>query len=531
VIPLVAEHISEEGLNDPAPHPGEYALAVERARAQLQDRVQSNPEDVEGWFNLGILSRDAGQVAEAEEYFHRVVILAPMRSDACVELGLLRRNAADLHGAVAWYRRALDLDPQCVSARFNLANCARDEEAFDAAAADYSLILRMEPDHHGAWVNLGFVYQQQLRYAEAMQCYQQAMALRPDIAGTYVNIGNLLKAQNENEGAIAAYRAALQLEPGSAEAHHSLGLAYLTLGDFTRGWEQYEWRLRCRDTGGRIGARTFARPLWRGEDPSGKTILVYAEQGYGDNIQFARFLPLLQERGAKVIFACYPHLVKLFSRFTGVDQLVALEAQDELPQFDAYAALLSLPALLRIDPWQVSPVIPYLWGDEKRVRQWAGLKTRGRIAAGLVWASNTRNLHARLRSLALSDLAPLLSRPDIDFYSLQIESPGQSKAFPELRRNICFLGSAIETFEETAAIVENLDLVLSVDTAVAHLAGAMGKAVWVLLPYDADWRWLRERDDTPWYPGMRLFRQESLGRWDEAVAKVCRALAALSVGK
>ncbi len=326
----------------------QYESTVEKARVRLRERVLSAPNDVEAWFNLGILSRDAGDAEDAEGNFQTVLVLDPGRSDACVELGLLRRRREDLVGAVEWYEKALALDPQSVSARFNLANCARDNEDFDAAIANYSLVLRMEPDHHGAWINLGYAYHQQVRYAEAMQCYQRALTLRPHVAGTYINIGNLLNAQNECEGAIAAYRVAIQLDPGSAEAHHSLGLALLATGDFTRGWKEYEWRLQCQDTGGRIGVRKFSQPLWRGEELRGKTLFVYAEQGLGDNIQFSRFLPQLRNRGGKVIFACYPNLMRLFARFTGVDMMVDLNTPERHPPFDTYTALLSIPALLGI---------------------------------------------------------------------------------------------------------------------------------------------------------------------------------------
>ncbi len=504
----------------------EYGAVLARARRQLEDRIETSPGDAEAWFNLGILSRDRGEYDRAELCFTHALNLRPDDSLASVELGLLRRKRGDLDAAAAWYRRAIVADPSSVNAHFNLGNWARDTEQYDEAEAEYRFVLRMQPNHYGALINIGYVYEQQVRYTEAMQCYKQALVLHPRQAGTLVNIGNLRKEVNDISGAIAAYTACLQLEPGSPEAHHSLALALLASGDYRRGWEEYEWRLRCSDTGGRIGVRVFPQPLWDGGPLEGKTIFVYGEQGLGDNIQFVRFLPELQRRGARVVFGCYRHLLKLFDRCKGADQVIDVNG-DSLPMFDTYGALMSLPHLLGIQSPALAAEAGYLQAEPGRVVRWTWIRDAHTLTVGLVWASNTKNRHARMKSMAFDELAPILAIPDVTFYSLQIVDRGP---VPDAA-NVVTLDQDISTLEETAAIIENLDLVVTVDTSIAHLAGALGKDVWTLLPYSADWRWPRSGEATPWYPGMRLFRQSRLGSWKEPVAEVAARLEGSKVRK
>ncbi len=504
----------------------EYTAVLARARLQLEERVARAPGDAEAWFNLGILSRDRGEYDRAEDFFKRALKLNPNDSLASVELGLLSRNRGDLDGAAEWYRRAVEADPSSINAHFNLGNWARDVERYAEAESEYHRVLGLQPDHYGALINTGYVYEQQVRYVEALQCYKQALTLHPRRAGTYVNVGNLLKELNDIPGAIAAYNASLRLEPNAPEAHHSLAIALLASGDYPRGWKEYEWRLQCSDTGGRIGVRTFPQPLWDGRPLDGKTIYVYGEQGLGDNIQFVRFLPELKRRGGRVVFGCYKHLLRLFERFQTADVLVDVNGND-LPAFDTYVALMSLPHLFGIRTSDLPFEVNYLEADRLNVEKWASIRNASTLGVGLVWASNTSNRHARVKSMAFDELGPILGVSDVTFYSLQVMD---GRTTPDAG-NIVTLDRDIGTLEETAAIIEQLDLVITVDTSIAHLAGAMGKEVWTLLPFSADWRWPRTGASTSWYPSMTLIRQSRMGSWKEPVREVVERLEARKMRK
>ncbi len=508
-------HTIEAGPSTTAP----YDAVLARARLQLEERIANAPDDTEAWFNLGILSRDRGEYRVAEEYFVRVLELQPSNPLAPIELGLLCRRRGDLDAAADWYRRAIEANPSSVNAHFNLGNWARDTDRFAEAEAEYDIVLHLQPDHYGALINSGYVYEQQVRYAEALRLYKKALSLHPHQSGTYVNIGNLLKEMNDLQGAIAAYQASLRLDPESPEAHHSLALALLATGDDEPGWKEYEWRLRCSDTGGRIGVRVFPRPLWDGNRLDGKTIYIYGEQGLGDNIQFVRFLPEVKRRGGRVIYGCYEHLLRLFEHFGAVDDLVDVNS-GKLPPFDTYAALMSLPSILGLRAEDRGCDEAYLEPDAERLPRWRWLRESRTLNVGLVWASSTNNRHARLKSIPFQDLAPILMLPDVTFYSLQITEPGQA---PQAA-NIITLEPDICTLEETAAIMANLDLVLTIDTSIAHLAGAMGKEVWTFLPFSPDWRWPRSGETTTWYPSMRLLRQVRMGNWQEPIAEAAKRL-------
>ncbi len=510
---------AESSESDGAEFHARYAEVLEKARLQLEDRVARSPDDAEAWFNLGILSRDRTDYAAAERCFLRSLDIRPADTLTCVELGLLWRRRGDLDRAAEWYRKAVEITPGSLNAHFNLGNCARDSGRYEEAEAEYSFVLRLAPEHYGAWVNLGYVYEEQARHHEALQCYKRALELHPRLPGTYVNIGNLLKELNDIAGSIAAYQAALRLEPNSPEAHHSLGLALLASGNMAEGWEEYEWRLRCHVTGGRIGVRAFPRPLWNGSSLEGKTIFVYGEQGLGDNIQFVRFLPRLKQLGGRVIYGCYHHLLTLFERIPAADAIVDVNSA-ELPPFDSYVALMSIPHLLRIGETDLTVEGGYLEADPVRAQRWTWIRDNDALSVGLVWSSSTNNRHARLKSIPFEELGPLLSVEGVTFYSLQIMQNGKSPSGD----NLVVLERDIGTLEETAAIIANLDLVISIDTSIAHLAGALGKEVWTFLPFSADWRWPRTGSVTPWYPTMTLYRQARMGRWEDPVREVAACL-------
>ncbi len=323
--------------------------------------------------------------------------------------------------------------------------------------------------------------------------------------------------------AIAACRQAIALNPDLAIAHSNLSLVLLTFGHFEEGWREHEWRLKC---GPKFRPRLFHQGQWNGEDIAGKTILLYAEQGFGDAIQFARYAPLMADLGAKVVLECHPELVQLFTSLRGIERLVA--AGEPLPDFDFHCPVLSLPLAferrLKIIPAQV----PYISPGPQLIDQWKrriGPKTDA-FKAGIVWAGRPTHTNDRHRSMKLRQFAPLAGIEHLEFYSLQKGPATTEMASAPPGFRLYNFTSDLADFVDTAAMIANLDMIIAVDTAVAHLAGALGKNVWVMLPYAADWRWLRGRNDSPWYPTMRLFRQKSWGDWDGVVGEVRQALAA-----
>jgi Tfp pilus assembly protein PilF len=504
------------------------------ARESLRALLRLTPDDARAWLTCATLSHEAGELQEALQEVHRALTVDPSSVDGWLECGVIFRHLGNLENAEACYRRALAHDPSSSRALFNLGNAARQKEDFGRARDLYEEALRLDRGNGDIWNNLGFALHQMDDLEGALSCYQKACLLSPDTAGVYINIGNLLKEQNALAGAASMYARALELNPLHPEAHHSLSLVLLARGEFAAGWKEYEWRLRCTDTGGRAGVRTFPRPLWDGSPLAGRRLLVYAEQGLGDTIQCARFLPPLRASGGRIIFACYPHLVGLCRSLDGIDEIVDLTSP-ALPGFDVYAALMSIPHLIGLTLESLPSRVPYLGTPTEPSPSCRELLRVAGFKAGLVWASNTQNRIAAMKSLRLRECLPLAGIDGVTWYSLQAgnaaaEAEECREAFPVVQ-----IPASMETMDETAAVIKDLDLVITIDTSIAHLAGALGKPVWTLLPFAADWRWMADREDTPWYPTMRLFRQTIRGDWSGPVRRIGdelrRAVAAFPAGR
>jgi hypothetical protein len=317
------------------------------------------------------------------------------------------------------------------------------------------------------------------------------------------------------------YRRALEVDGEYADAHWNLSLALLTMGNMPEGWREYEWRWKMR---GLFQPRSFARPLWDGKAAQGRTILLHAEQGMGDTLQFIRYAPLVAERGLTVIVECQQEVAELVRGVRGIHQVVARGQQ--LPAFDVHCPLLTLPLLFGTTVESIPAQAPYLAADRLLQEQW-----RERLAAsapglkaGLVWAGKPTHRKDSRRSCALSAFAPLARVEGISWHSLQKGEAAQQAAHPPEGMQLTDWTDEMKDFSVTAALVANLDLCISVDTSVAHLAGALGKPVWTLLPYEPDWRWMLGREDSPWYPTMRLFRQELPGQWGPVMARLAGEL-------
>lgn len=356
------------------------------------------------------------------------------------------------------------------------------------------------------------------RPGEALAELAAAAAAAPTIPHYPFNRGNLLQRQGDFAGAEAAYRTALALDPGMVAAHWNLGLLLLRNGRLAEAWPEYEWRWRRPGT----PVHYHIHPAWKGEEFSGRTLLLYAEQGLGDAIQFSRYLPLVAGRGGRVVLECPPELVRLFS--ASFPQISILPKGTPLPPFDLQASLPSLPAIFATTLETIPATIPYLIVPSTAEAEAVLSEAGGCLTVGLVWACSPTALSSD-RTIGLAPLAPLLGIPGVRFYSLQV-GPA-ARELTEGRHNILDLSPSLRDFADTAAMVSQLDLIISVDTAVVHLAGALARPVWVPLPYPADWRWLRERTDSPWYPTITLFRQTQAGGWSPVVAALAERLASL----
>ncbi len=379
-----------------------------------------------------------------------------------------------------------------------------------------------EPDFH---VHLGLAYAASDRFDDAIACYRRALALAPEHTGALNNLGLALQEQNRREEAADAYRRALAIDPDAHRIRWNLAMARLSLGD-RGGWRDYEARLSVPELGGR--AADPGVPRLDTLDVRGRTILVESEQGLGDTFQFARYASALAARGARVVVRAPPSLTGLLRTVPGVAEVVARDAR---PRCDAWLPLASLPGLLGASPSGDPAAIPYLHADPalaSMVRGELG-ERRGRLRAGLAWAGNPAHANDRRRSCPLAALAPLLARTDVDWYSLQ-RGDGEDQIAHVPAASRLHLLDARNDFDRKAALIENLDLVVSVDTSIAHLAGALGRPVWILLPCAADWRWGIAGTATGWYPTATLFRQRAAGDWTPVVADVMRALDDLPTG-
>jgi predicted O-linked N-acetylglucosamine transferase (SPINDLY family) len=499
----------------------------EEAIASCQQALAHKPDFAEAHCNLAGALNDLKRHEEAIASCRKALDIQPDLAEAHSNLGLALAALERHEEAVASCQRALAIKPDLVEAHLNLGNALNALKRSEEAIASYQSALALKPDFAEAHGNLGAALSYAGRYAEAIASCNKALALKPGFADAYNNLGTTLNALNRNAEAIASYQSALEAKPDFAEAHFSQGLALLTIGDFKRGWEQYEWRWATK---GYAPTRDFVQPLWRGaEDLSGKTILLHSEQGFGDTLQFARYAPLLAARGARVVFEVQPALKALLTGLAGVEVTVA--QGDALPVFDCHCPLLSMPLAFATTLQSIPAATPYLHANAGSVAKWQTLLgERSGPRVGLVWSGNPNHKNDRNRSIALARLLPLLAVPGVRFVSLQKDLRAEDAEALRNLSGLARIGDHLDDFADTAAAVSLLDLVITVDSAVAHLAGALGKPVWVLLPFSPDWRWLLEREDSPWYPSARLFRQPQLGDWESVIGRVREELLRFAPG-
>jgi tetratricopeptide (TPR) repeat protein len=490
----------------------------EEAVAAYVTALRLKPDYPEALSNLGHVLVELKRLDEACAAYAAALRLRPEDAETCFCLGNVLKDLERLDEALAAYAAATRLRPDYAEAYSNLGTVLKELDRLDESLAAYAAALRLQPGYAELHSNLGNVLKELGRLDEAVDAYRTALRLRPDFAKAHSNLGNALAALGRLDEAAAACAAALRFEPDYAEGHFNAAMVHLLQGDYEAGWRDYEWRWRraAKDA----APRPFDCPQWDGGDIAGKTILLHPEQGFGDAIQFCRYVPLVAARGASVVLEVPRPLVRLLS---GLPCRV-VPAGTPLPAFDLHCPLMSLPLAFGTRLETVPAALPYLSADPAAVARWQerlGATDLRRV--GIVWSGNPKHKNDRNRSLPLDTVARI-GRAGCELVSLQKDVRADDACVLAARPDIRSFAHDLSDFADTAALVAAMDLVVTVDTSIAHLAGALGKPVWILLPVAPDWRWMLNREDNPWYPTARLFRQATPGDWDEVIERVTAEL-------
>lgn len=516
----------------------------QQRRAEMK---RSGSVQLDALFSAALAHHQAGRLNDAKRGYRQILAANPAHADALHMLGMVEHQSGRFDAAIGLISQAIVLH-DAAPYHFNLARVFEDAGRWQEAAGAYRKTIALWPDNADAHANLGSVLQELGQLEGAENCFRQAIAREPGFAEAHTNLGNVMRELGQLEGAEACGRRAIALAPGFAEAHcnlgatlsrqgrmdeaiactrhalvlqpdlasahHNLALALLARGDMAEGWAEYEWRWRTPRMRG--AQRVFVQPQWQGEAAPGRVLLIHAEQGFGDTLQFCRYAALAAARGLRVIMEAQEPLVRLLQGLPGVEQVIA---QGATPQrFDLHIPMLSLPRVFDTEIETIPAAPSYLHADAAMATAW-----RERLAGslglrvGLVWAGSPYLAADRQRSLPPAQLAPLFAVPGVKFFSLQKSGPAAPADFP-----MCDFMPEMEDFSATAALIANLDLVISVDTAIAHLAAGLGRPVWLMNRFDSCWRWFANRQDSPWYPTMRIYRQIRPDDWDYVVTEIAR---------
>ncbi|MFM0741628.1 tetratricopeptide repeat protein [Paraburkholderia xenovorans] len=521
----------------------------------MSEALELDRTDAACWSNCGLVAAALGHHDEALICYHQALQLQPDFADARNNLGVALQAQGAFDAAIEQYRLALSANPAFGDAQLNLGSALARLGRHDEALTCYRIALSLDPRSAEAHFNAGNAYTARGEHAEAIASFEQALALRPQYAQAHINLGSLIGKLGDYAGAEANYRRAvalqpnptnlvclggslgaqgrldeeegyyrraLALDPSYADAHQNLAWSLLKRGDYAQGWGEFAKRWRKRDYEA-IAVPGVAE--WHGEPLGGRRLLLVGEQGFGDHFQFLRYVRVLEQLGATVDVRVREPLLPLVERMAGVHRAFSGEPQHD---YDFWVPMMSVPACVGTDLSTIPADLPYLFADPAKIGAWrkrvnAGSRKTAR-KVGLVWAGSPTFGNDRYRSIALTELNTLAAWDDIAWYALQKGAAYDQLAdAPQVFRANDFTAD-LQTFDDTAALIMNLDLVIAVDTGVAHLAAALGKRVWVLLPANSDWRWLENRSDSPWYPSIKLFRQAMLGEWASVVQRVAGEL-------
>lgn len=498
----------------------------------LNQAVLLSPDFAEAYSNRGNVYKELSNYEEALDDYSKAIQLNPNLAGVYSNRGCVLEELKRYEEAIKDHSKAIVLKPDYAEAYSNRGNALQELSRLEEALIDHDKAIFLRQDYAAAYTNRGNVLAKQARLNEALVDHGKAIALNPMFAEAYSNQGNVLQQMARIDEALASYDKAIQLKPDFVNAHWNKSLALLLGGDYTNGWLLYEWRWRSRSLSS--NKRCYAEPIWLGDALlDGKTILVYPEQGLGDVVQFSRYIPLLVQKGAKVILEVPKPLVAIIK--TLPCEMTVVESGSALPSFDLQCPIMSLPLAFKTTVESIPADFPYLQADKGKVAIWKKkILNESRLRVGLVWSGGFRPNQPEVwainerRNISLDKLKAL-KMPEIDFYSLQ----KGDEAIEQLERltqshwdgpQIIDYSKDFNDFSDTAALIENLDLIVAVDTSTAHVAGAMGKTVWLLNRFDTDWRWFHDRTCSPWYPSIRIFRQPSPGDWESVVDEVKAAL-------
>jgi len=486
--------------------------------------LNANPNSPDALSNLGLVFDTLKRHQDALEIFDQALALMSDHANALSNRALTLVALGRIDEALDSWGRALAADPGHAEALHGRGNTLYKLKRFDKALADYEGFLTIKPGNPDVFNNRGSALSALGRQEEAIASYDRALVLDRRLPEVLINKAHVFAEMHRFDAALSTYAEAAQLESRRAEAKFCQSLVRLRLGQFADGWREYEWRWKQTSWGER--ARDFTVPLWLGGEPlADKTILLHAEQGFGDTLQFVRYVPLVAQLGATTFLEVQAPLLPLLSNLAGVERTFV--RGEPLPSFDRHCPLMSLPLAFGTALHSIPAEIPYLSAPAERLTKWhARINDRRCLRVGIVWAGSSVHEHDHTRSMPLESFASFLSLPGIDFVSIQKDVTPSDTALLRQHDNVTLLGDELEDFADTAAVITLLDLVISVDTSVVHLAGALGKPVWVLLSFLTDFRWLLDRDDSPWYPTARLYRQPRFGDWDSVLARVSKDLAA-----
>ncbi len=497
---------------------------LEEAAGWLRAAILLDPRHFEAQNNLGCVYRGLGQLDQAETCFRLALDAKSDFAEAYNNLGSVLQGKKDYAGAEACLQKAIELRPDLAGAYNNLGTVLQSQKQYEAATEQYRRALAMQPDSAETLTNLGSCLAEQGKIDEAVDCLRQAATLDPTLALARYSLGAALHLAQRTDEALDQYGEAIRLQNDYAEAYYKRSFVHLSRGDFLPGWRDYDWRFKCKEYKG----RRHDAPRWDGSPLEGRTLLVYSEQGFGDTLQFIRFLPAVLARGGNVFVEVQPALVPLLraSGFSGV-----IGGGTQLPRFDLQIPLLSLPGVFGTTVDTVPAPVHYLAADPKLLKSWrARLRDVPGFKVGIVWQGNAAYTFDQFRSIPLANYTPLAEVAGVQLVSLQKHAGVEQLA--ALGGTVMDLGSALDcqggAFMDTAAVMCNLDLVITSDTAAAHLAGGLGANVWVALSAAPEWRWMNDRADSPWYPTMRLFRQSKLGDWASVFCRMKSELAKLA---
>jgi tetratricopeptide (TPR) repeat protein len=504
-----------------------YRMArLDEAIAASRKAIELKPDFAPAHHNLGMALLRKGMAAQAVEALTAAARLQPASAEIQNDLAVALNNNGQWELATQAARQAVVRKPGFVPALNSMGNALRGLRRSDEAIGYFRQAVALQPDHFESNNNLGNALYDRGQFDESIACYRHVLELRPDYAPAHNNLANSFLRKGMFDQAMANCRQALALRPDLAAAHWTLSQLLLLTGDFRQGWSEYDLRWSVKELGQNS---PFHDPPWDGRPLDGRRIILHAEQGFGDTIQFFRYVPHILARGAKVVLACQPELLRLLAAQDGIAE--ALSIEQPLSAFDAHCPLLSLPRIFATDLTNIPASVPYLSVDADLKQHFRAELPNDKLKIGLTWAGRPTHFNDANRSFDLLILAPLFRISRTWFCSLQKGDAARQAQSAPPQMELTDLDPRLKDFADTAALIDNLDLVITADTAVAHLAGALGKPTWVLLPFVPDWRWMLNRDDSPWYPTLRLFRQPAPGDWQTPLRCIEKELALLAANQ